>query len=88
MLIRSQTTILLQIFCEPLVYYRVIIKSMQVADDTFLWKSEYEWVKDRPFHHLCSTVLIRVSRSTAMTALHNRAELYLRLNIPMQANSK
>ena len=35
MLIRSQTTTFLQIFCELSLYSKVIIKSMRVADDTF-----------------------------------------------------
>ena len=34
-LIRSQATTLLQIFCELLFYSQVISKSMKVADDTF-----------------------------------------------------
>ena len=34
-LIRSQTTTLLQIFCEVVLYSKVIFKSMQVADDNF-----------------------------------------------------
>ena len=33
MLIRSQTTTLLQIFCEMLLYSQVIFKSMKLADD-------------------------------------------------------
>ena len=37
MLIGSQTTTLLQIFCEPSLYSQVIFKSMRVADDTFQW---------------------------------------------------
>ena len=35
MLKRSQTTTLLQIFCELLLYSQVILKSMKVADGTF-----------------------------------------------------
>ena len=35
MLIRSQTTTLLQIFYELSLYSQVIFKSMKVADDTF-----------------------------------------------------
>ena len=45
MLIRSHATTLLQIFCELLLYSQVNFKSMRVADDTFLWNSECEWVK-------------------------------------------
>ena len=41
MLIRSQATTLLQIFCELLLYSQVIFKIMRVADDTFLWSSGY-----------------------------------------------
>ena len=35
MLIRSQTTIRLQIFCELSLYSQVIFKSMKASDDTF-----------------------------------------------------
>ena len=35
MLIRSQATTLLQIFCELLLYSQVIFKIMRVADDAF-----------------------------------------------------
>ena len=45
MLIRSQITTLLQIFCELLLYSQVIFKSMKVADDTSKSNSECEWVK-------------------------------------------
>ena len=45
MLIRRQTTNLLQIFCELSLYTQVIFKSMRVADDTFQITSECEWVK-------------------------------------------
>ena len=44
MLIRSQATTLLQIFCELLLYYQVIFKGMRVADDTFWLNSKCEWV--------------------------------------------
>ena len=46
MLIRSQTTTLLQIFCELLLYSPVIFKSMRVADITFWRNSKCEWVKE------------------------------------------
>ena len=45
MLIRSQTTTLLQIFYEILLCSQVIFKSMKVADDTFQRNSECLWVK-------------------------------------------
>ena len=45
MLIRMQTTNLLQIFCELLLYSQVICKSMRVPDDTFWRRSKCEWVK-------------------------------------------
>ena len=45
MLIRSQGTTLLQIFCDLLLYSQVIFKSIRVADDTFKRNSECEWVK-------------------------------------------
>ena len=45
MFIRILPTTLLQIFCENLLYFQVIFKSMKIADDTFLGNSECEWVK-------------------------------------------
>ena len=45
MFIRILPTTLLQIFCEILLYFQVIDKSMKIADDTFLGNSECEWVK-------------------------------------------
>ena len=47
MLDRSQTTTFVQIFYELLLYSRVILKSMRVADDTLEGISECEWVNDR-----------------------------------------
>ena len=35
MLIRGETTYLLQIFCELLLYSQAIFKSLEVADNTF-----------------------------------------------------
>ena len=45
MFIRILPTTLLQIFCENLLYFQVIFKSMKIADNIFLWNSECEWVK-------------------------------------------
>ena len=45
MLIRSQGTTILQIFCDLLLYSQVIFRSIRVADDTFKRNSECEWVK-------------------------------------------
>ena len=45
MFIISQTTTLLQIFYELMLYSLVIFRSMRVADDTFQRNSECEWVK-------------------------------------------
>ena len=45
MFIRLLPTTLLQIFCENLLYFQVIFKSVKIADDTFLGNSECEWVK-------------------------------------------
>ena len=44
MLIRRQTTNLLQIFCEILLYFQVIFKSMKAADDISRGTRECEWV--------------------------------------------
>ena len=44
MLIRSQGTTLLQIFCDLLLYSQVIFKGMRVADDTLERNSKCEWV--------------------------------------------
>ena len=41
---RILPTTLLQIFCENLLYFQVIFKSMKIADDTFPGNSECEWV--------------------------------------------
>ena len=48
MFIRILPTTLLQIFCENLLYFQVIFKSMKIADDTFLENSECEWVNQEP----------------------------------------
>ena len=45
MLIRSQITTLLHIFCELPLYSQVIFKSIKVADDTSKSNSDCEWVK-------------------------------------------
>ena len=45
MFIRILPTTLLQIFCENLLYFQVIFKSMKIADNTFPGNSECEWVK-------------------------------------------
>ena len=45
MLIRRQTTNLLQIFCELSLYFQVISKSMKAADDIWRGTRECEWVK-------------------------------------------
>ena len=45
MLNRSQTTTLLQNFCELSLPAQVIFESMRVADNTFKVNSECEWVK-------------------------------------------
>ena len=44
MFIRMLPTTLLQIFCENLLYFQVIFKSMKLADDTFSSNSKCEWV--------------------------------------------
>ena len=44
MFIRVLPTTLLQIFCENLLYSKVIFKSMKVADNIFYKNSECEWV--------------------------------------------
>ena len=46
MFIRILPTTLVQIFCENLLYFQVIFKSMKIADDTLQGNSECEWVKD------------------------------------------
>ena len=48
MFIRILPTTLLQIFCENLLYFQVIFKSVKIADDTFLGNSECEWVNKLP----------------------------------------
>ena len=46
MLIKSQTTTLLQIYSELSLYFQVIFKSMRVADNTFYNDFECEWVNE------------------------------------------
>ena len=60
MLTRSQTTTLLQIFCELSLHSQVIFKSMKVADVTFWRNSECEWVKGI-LQKLSSESLIRLT---------------------------
>ena len=61
MCIRILPTTLLQIFCENLLNFQIISKSMKIADNTFLGNSECEWVK-HDLDELCSddekTVLV------------------------------
>ena len=45
MFIRILPTTLLQIFCENLLYFQVIIKNMKIADGILSW-GKYEWVKE------------------------------------------
>ena len=45
MFIRILPTTVLQIFCESLLYFQVIFKSVKIADDTFPGNSECEWVR-------------------------------------------
>ena len=47
MFIRILPTTLLQIFCENLLYFQVIIKSMKIADDTFLGTLSVNGLNDR-----------------------------------------
>ena len=44
MLIRTQSSTLLQIFRESMLFSLVIIKSMKVSDENFPGNSECEWV--------------------------------------------
>ena len=46
MSIKSQTTTPLQIFCELLLYSKVLFKNIKVADDAYERSSECEWVKN------------------------------------------
>ena len=46
MFIRILPTTLLQIFCENLLYFQVIFRSMKIADNTFMGNPECEWVKN------------------------------------------
>ena len=49
MLIRKQTTNLVQIFCEISLHSQVIFKSIKVADDISRGTLECEWVKQLPY---------------------------------------
>ena len=61
MFIRVLPTTLFQIFCENLLYFQVIFKSMKIADDTFLGNSEYEGVKKS---HLHARMLLEIKSLT------------------------
>ena len=57
MLIRKETTNLLQIFCEISLHSQVIFKSMKVADDIPRGTLECEWVKYTLVHiHSCISI--------------------------------
>ena len=60
MFIRSHTSTLNQIFCELLLNTQVIFKSMRVADDTFWWNSDCEWVNTefRPTDQVISKAIV------------------------------
>ena len=47
MLIIIRILTLIQIFCELILYFRVIFKRMRVADDAFPRNPEWERVKKR-----------------------------------------
>ena len=64
MFIRILPTTLLQIFCENLLYFQVIFKSVKIADDTFLGNSECEWVKD--FTKIAKLLLATASNNRLM----------------------
>ena len=61
MLIRSQPTTLLQIFCELLLYSQVIFKSMGVADDTSKSNTECEWVNNVIAYRVSGCILAFVT---------------------------
>ena len=64
MFIRTQTTTLLQIFCELSLCSHVIFISMKVADVRFWWSSKCEWVdSNRPL-----TIVLRAAK-TGLTHL-------------------
>ena len=69
MFIRILPTTLLQIFRENLLYFQVILKSMKIADDTFLGNSECEWVNHG---HGVVTVIAAVDRDI-LSADSNRS---------------
>ena len=56
MLIRRQTTNLLQIFCEIWLHSQVIFKSMKVADDILRGTLECEWVNSLSHSVLCMVI--------------------------------
>ena len=60
MFIRILPTTLLQIFCENLLYFQVIFRSMKIADNTFVRNPECEWVKFGGVHILIPKLWSRV----------------------------
>ena len=67
MFIRILPTTLLQIFCENLLYFQVIFKSMKIADNSFLGSvNVYEATPFIPF----SSTIIRDPHSQRCTGLN------------------
>ena len=74
MLITSQTTTLLQIFCELLLHSLVIFKSMKVADDISKSNSECKWVNEYVDHkqsHVVDHVLVTPFACSGHAASNN-----------------
>ena len=72
---RSQTTTLLQIFCELSLCSQVIFKSMKVADVRFWWSSKCEWDKtpqQLSDHHWCGWKFLLNIMSSWRLSMCNR----------------
>ena len=68
MLIRRQTTNLLEIFWELSLYSQVILKSMKVADDISRGTLECEWVNIG--HHEEEKVIPGIEKWALKVAIH------------------
>ena len=81
MLIRSQTTTLLQIFCELLLYSQVSFKSMKVADDTSKRNSECEWVKKDITSGCSQRALFKQETQIPLKTMEIQMERYIQTRV-------
>ena len=76
MFIRILPTTLILIFCEILLYFQVIFKSMKIADDTFLGNSECEWVNQLAPTYLATAIKAKSTLSPVLALVSINATLW------------